>query len=53
MILFIIRKHTMIFIEITNSERSRTDPVNTNLHFINKIEDVQCNAALAIIANWV
>ena len=31
-----------------NTERARTDPVNTNFHFINKIEAVQYNAALAI-----
>ena len=30
------------------SERTRTDPVNTNFHFINKIEVVQYNASLAI-----
>ena len=30
------------------SERSKTDPVNTNLQYTNKIEAVQYNAALAI-----
>ena len=30
------------------SERSKTDPVNTNFRFTNKVEAVQYNAALAI-----
>ena len=30
------------------TERSKTDPVNKNYHFTNKIEEIQYNAALAI-----
>ena len=31
------------------SERAKSDPINTNYEFTNKIESVQYNAALAII----
>ena len=34
----------------SNSERAKTDPVNTNAQFKDKIEGVQYNAALAITA---
>ena len=36
------------FYSLYYSERSKSDPINTNLQFTNKIESVQYNAALAI-----